>query len=84
MPIQCVFSLELHALDVSHDNSHLCPLRRLVEQRHLAQVACCLCSSLACTCSIRLILEARVSLWPRGLLLLCLLAHGTKEVLLLA
>jgi len=82
MPIRDVAtSLELHALDVPHNDGHLCPLRRLVEQRHLAEVICGLGSSLACTFSVRSILEAWVSLWACRL---CLLAHGAEEVLLLA
>jgi hypothetical protein len=34
----CAAALKLHALNVSHDDGHLCPLCSLVEQRHLAQV----------------------------------------------
>jgi hypothetical protein len=87
VPVQTVSmrydsSLELHALDVSHNDGHLCPLRRLVEQRHLAQVVCGLGCSLACTLPVRLVLEAWVSL-RAGWLLRLRLAHGTKEGLFL-
>jgi hypothetical protein len=77
-------NLKLHALNVSHDNGHLRPLRRLVEQRHLAQIVCSLCSSLACTLAIRSILEAVVSLRALGRLWSCLLVHGAIEMLRLA
>ena len=78
----CAAALKLHALNVSHDDGHLCPLCSLVEQRHLAQVVGSLGGSLACTLAVWAVLEAWVSLWTLGLLL-CLLVHGAVEVLLL-
>jgi type IV secretory pathway VirB2 component (pilin) len=81
--LRVVTDLELHALNVSHDNGHLGSLCSLVEQCHLAQIVCSLCGSLTRTLAVRSILEAGVSLRALGLLwsLLCLLVHGAIEVL---
>jgi hypothetical protein len=75
--------LEFHALNVAHDDSHLRTLCGLVQQGHLAQVVCSLCSSLASAVTVRSVLEAGMSLRTLGLLCLLVLVHGAIEMLLL-
>lgn len=74
-PSHCEDNLELHALNIPHDNGHLCPLCGLIQQCHLTEKAVCLGGCLSRTLPIGLVLQTRMplrALWP---LCLCLLGH---------
>jgi hypothetical protein len=73
-------SLQLHALDVAHDDGHLGAFGSLCEQGGLVEVGGCLAGSLAGAVAVGAVLEAGVSL---GLAAGLLLVHGGEERVLL-
>jgi hypothetical protein len=73
-------SLQLHALDVAHDDGYLGAFGSLCEQGGLVEVGSCLAGCLAGTVAVGAVLEAGVSL---GLLAGRLLVQGAEEGVLL-
>jgi hypothetical protein len=77
--------LQLHAVEIPHDDSHLSPLRSLSQKRGLVEEVLRLGSRPARSVPTRLVLEAAVALHLRhlwlGPLRLGLVVHRTKQVL---
>jgi hypothetical protein len=73
-------SLQLHALDVAHDDGHLGAFGSLCEQGGLVEVGGCLAGRLAGAVAVGAVLEAGVSL---GLAAGLLLVQGGEERVLL-